>query len=155
MAKIAETQIVQRQRPRIVGKHVYGNMYEVEERFTANLDFLTKLVVDSAKIGNIIGKQYKVLDHGFIALVDYMGNDSSIVQAARVSYGAGIPGGVSVIALIEESHIALHTWPESSYATLDIYSCGEASNPELAFKYILSKLKPKSHKMFNADRSNI
>ncbi len=31
----------------------------------------------------------KILDHGFIRVIDYMGNDSSIVQAARVSYGKG------------------------------------------------------------------
>jgi len=30
-----------------------------------------------------------VLDHGFVRVIDYMGNDSSVVQAARVSYGAG------------------------------------------------------------------
>lgn len=33
--------------------------------------------------------QTKVLDHGFVRLVDYMGDDSAIVQAARVSYGKG------------------------------------------------------------------
>lgn len=33
--------------------------------------------------------RFKVLDYGFISLVDHMGNDSSIVQAARVSYGSG------------------------------------------------------------------
>ena len=32
---------------------------------------------------------YKVLDHGFVRVVDYMGDDAAIVQAARVSYGAG------------------------------------------------------------------
>ncbi len=32
---------------------------------------------------------HDVLDHGFVRVVDYLGNDSSIVQAARVSYGAG------------------------------------------------------------------
>lgn len=37
----------------------------------------------------IIGKQFKVLDDGFIRVVDYMGGDGSIVQAARVSYGVG------------------------------------------------------------------
>jgi thymidylate synthase (FAD) len=37
----------------------------------------------------ILGKKFKVLDDGFIRLVDYMGSDASIVQAARVSYGAG------------------------------------------------------------------
>ena len=30
-----------------------------------------------------------VLDHGFVRVVDYMGDDSSIVQSARVSYGKG------------------------------------------------------------------
>ncbi|OHD13170.1 MAG: FAD-dependent thymidylate synthase [Spirochaetes bacterium GWB1_48_6] len=37
----------------------------------------------------IIDKEYKVLDKGFVRLVDYLGGDSRIVQAARVSYGEG------------------------------------------------------------------
>ena len=37
----------------------------------------------------ILGHEYPVLDHGFVRLVDYMGGDASIVQAARVSYGDG------------------------------------------------------------------
>ena len=36
-----------------------------------------------------IGQRVPVLTHGFVALVDYMGNDAAIVQAARVSYGTG------------------------------------------------------------------
>src|SRR5438046_3947309 len=36
-----------------------------------------------------IGRKIPCLDHGFIYLVDYMGGDASIVQAARVSYGLG------------------------------------------------------------------
>ena len=41
------------------------------------------------KLEAIIYKFHKVLDHGFIRVIDYMGDDSSIVQAARVSYGKG------------------------------------------------------------------
>jgi len=37
----------------------------------------------------IIGNRLQVLDDGFVRVVDYMGGDASIVQAARVSYGAG------------------------------------------------------------------
>jgi thymidylate synthase (FAD) len=37
----------------------------------------------------ILDKKFKVLDHGFIRLVDYMGTDERIVQSARVSYGKG------------------------------------------------------------------
>ncbi|MDQ1265081.1 MAG: FAD-dependent thymidylate synthase [Bacteroidota bacterium] len=38
---------------------------------------------------NIIGKEFNCLDRGFVRLIDVMGDDSSIVQAARVSYGKG------------------------------------------------------------------
>ncbi|RKX25082.1 MAG: FAD-dependent thymidylate synthase [Candidatus Zixiibacteriota bacterium] len=37
----------------------------------------------------LLDKEFKILDHGFIRLVDYMGDDSAIVEAARVSYGKG------------------------------------------------------------------
>jgi thymidylate synthase (FAD) len=37
----------------------------------------------------ILDKEYKVLNHGFVRLVDYMGGDDRITQAARVSYGDG------------------------------------------------------------------
>jgi thymidylate synthase (FAD) len=40
-------------------------------------------------IEKILYEAHPVLDHGFIRVVDYMGDDSSIVQAARVSYGRG------------------------------------------------------------------
>jgi thymidylate synthase (FAD) len=43
----------------------------------------------SADLEKILYKPFEVLDHGFVRVVDYMGNDSSVVQAARVSYGAG------------------------------------------------------------------
>ncbi len=45
--------------------------------------------VVSSEIEEILYKTIPVLDHGFVRVIDYMGNDSSIVQAARVSYGSG------------------------------------------------------------------
>jgi thymidylate synthase (FAD) len=42
-----------------------------------------------AEADALIGVRHPVLSHGFVALVDYMGNDAAIVQAARVSYGRG------------------------------------------------------------------
>ncbi len=43
----------------------------------------------SEELEKILYKPFEVLDHGFVRVVDYMGNDASVVQAARVSYGAG------------------------------------------------------------------
>ncbi len=40
-------------------------------------------------LDNILGKPFKVLDDGFVRVIDYMGSDEAIVQAARVSYGKG------------------------------------------------------------------
>ena len=40
-------------------------------------------------LDDILGKTFPVLDHGHIRVIDYMGDDAAIVQAARVSYGAG------------------------------------------------------------------
>ena len=43
----------------------------------------------SPELEKVLYKPIELLDHGFIRVIDYMGNDSSVVQAARVSYGAG------------------------------------------------------------------
>ena len=45
--------------------------------------------MSDASINSIMGKSLPVLDDGYVRLVDYMGSDSAIVQAARVSYGSG------------------------------------------------------------------
>jgi thymidylate synthase (FAD) len=42
-----------------------------------------------APLEEILGASFKVLDDGFVRVIDYMGSDESIVQAARVSYGKG------------------------------------------------------------------
>jgi len=46
-----------------------------------------KIKIDSLE--EILGKKFHVLDDGFVRVVDYMGGDEAIVQAARVSYGKG------------------------------------------------------------------
>ena len=48
----------------------------------------TKRVI-APELENILYEAMPILDHGFVRVVDYMGNDTSIVQAARVSYGKG------------------------------------------------------------------
>ncbi|MGA2941009.1 MAG: adenosylmethionine decarboxylase [Xanthobacteraceae bacterium] len=36
------------------------------------------------------------------------------------------PSGVSGVAVLAESHISIHTWPEAGYAALDVFMCGSA-----------------------------
>jgi thymidylate synthase (FAD) len=48
---------------------------------------MARVVIPEAEA--LIDQEIKVLDKGFVRLVDYLGGDSRIVQSARVSYGAG------------------------------------------------------------------
>jgi thymidylate synthase (FAD) len=59
----------------------------------------------------LLGKEIPVLDHGFIRLIDYMGNDDAIVQAARVSYGRGTKAVSDDRALIRYLMRNRHTTP--------------------------------------------
>ena len=57
------------------------------------------------------------------------------------------PQGVTAIALLAESHISIHTWPESNYSAVDIFTCGQNMMPELASQYIIQTLKAKEHSL--------
>ena len=55
------------------------------------------------------------------------------------------PQGVTAIALLAESHISIHTWPESNYSAVDIFTCGQNMSPELASQYLIEVLQAKEH----------
>jgi len=46
------------------------------------------------------------------------------------------PVGVSGVVVIAESHVAIHTWPEYSYAAVDIFTCGDKINPWVIHTYL-------------------
>ncbi len=55
------------------------------------------------------------------------------------------PQGVTAIALLAESHISIHTWPESQYSAVDIFTCGQNMKPETASKYLIQALMAEEH----------
>ena len=55
------------------------------------------------------------------------------------------PQGVTAIALLAESHISIHTWPESNYSAVDIFTCGQNMLPKLASQYLIEALKAEEH----------
>ena len=59
----------------------------------------------------ILGGYFPVLDHGFVALVDYMGTDADIERAARVSYGAGTRRVSQTRGLVRYLQRHAHTTP--------------------------------------------
>ena len=60
---------------------------------------MAHIIVPEAE--KILDKEIKVLDHGFVRLVDYMGSDARIVQTARVSYGDGTKTLIEDAGLID------------------------------------------------------
>lgn len=51
------------------------------------------------------------------------------------------PDGVSGVAVLSESHISVHTWPESGYAAFDVFMCG-AAQPNACIEIMRSAFKP-------------
>ena len=51
-------------------------------------------------------------------------------------------GGVSGVAVLAESHISIHSWPEANYAALDVFMCGNAK-PEACIPVLREAFKPK------------
>ena len=63
------------------------------------------------ELDKILGKEFPCLDYGFVRLIDYMGSDESIVQAARVSYGKGTKSVLQDRGLIRYLFRHQHTTP--------------------------------------------
>ncbi len=70
--------------------------------------------------------------------------EASMLKAAKES-GATIissvfhhfsPFGVSGVVVIQESHLAIHTWPEYSYAAVDLFTCGYSVNPWTSYEVL-------------------
>jgi S-adenosylmethionine decarboxylase proenzyme len=54
---------------------------------------------------------------------------------------AGVNGGVSGVAVLSESHISVHTWPEKGFAAFDVFMCG-AAEPQKAIAVLEAAFRP-------------
>ena len=54
------------------------------------------------------------------------------------------PQGATVLVMLSESHLSIHTYPERGFAALDCYTCGETVDPQLAIDFMVSVLKPET-----------
>ncbi len=53
------------------------------------------------------------------------------------------PQGVTGLALLAESHISIHTWPEIGYAAIDVFTCGNHTMPESACEFFSKEFAAK------------
>ena len=61
-----------------------------------------------------------------------------------VSFHEFNPFGISGMVVIAESHLSIHTWPEYSYAAVDIFTCGDVIKPEVAAQYLIKRFESKT-----------
>lgn len=85
-------------------------------------------------------------DAGILSDVDRV---RSIMEAAareanaevlKVAFHRFQPHGVSGVVVIAESHLSIHTWPESGYAAVDFYTCGAHTDPWRACEFAARRL---------------
>lgn len=60
--------------------------------------------------------------------------------------------GVTALALLAESHIAIHTWPEHGYAAVDLFACGQRARPEAGCAYLIQALQARRHRLHTIRR---
>lgn len=95
-------------------------------------------------------------------------NDVAIIEAAMVTAaqnaGATViqssfhhfsPFGVSGVVVIQESHLAIHTWPEYQYAAVDLFTCGETVDPWISFDHLKKSFQATNHSSIEMYRGSL
>ncbi|MCR8962187.1 adenosylmethionine decarboxylase [Brevibacillus halotolerans] len=98
------------------GRHVAIDTWGVQFDLLNDADFLKKQMVEAAEA---------------------CGATVLSVQSKQFA-----PQGATVLVLLSESHLSIHTYPERGFAALDCYTCGETVDPQVAIDYMVSVLKP-------------
>ena len=59
-------------------------------------------------------------------------------------------GGLTMVLLCAESHLLVSTWPEASYALVEVFLCGDQADPEVAAEVLRGALRPQSWEVHTA-----
>ena len=100
-------------------KHFLLELYKCDDEKINDESFLRCTITNAAKIANA-------------TVLNLMSNKFE-------------PHGVTAIALLAESHISIHTWPESNYSAVDIFTCGQNMMPEKASNFLIRALMAQEH----------
>ncbi|WP_163581591.1 adenosylmethionine decarboxylase [Gracilibacillus saliphilus] len=73
-------------------------------------------------------------------------------EVREVAFHKFAPFGVSGVVIISESHLTIHSFPEHGYASIDVYTCGDIIDPNVAVAYIEEHLEAKSTEKMEVPR---
>ncbi|SDF84390.1 S-adenosylmethionine decarboxylase [Sporolituus thermophilus DSM 23256] len=113
---------------KVIGKHLTVDMYGCSFEVLDDLEFVKSAMITAVKEANM-------------TLLDFS------------SYKFE-PQGLTALALLAESHMSIHTYPELGYAAVDVFTCGDHSRPDKAVAVLKSFLKPEKTKTTNIKRGD-
>ena len=88
------------------------------------------------------GCPFESLDNkGFIRMLLYNATKKCKSTLLNLAVHKFEPQGVTGIAMLAESHISIHTWPEKGIAVCDVFTCGDTAEPENGVEYMKEQLK--------------
>ncbi|GGD16671.1 S-adenosylmethionine decarboxylase [Pontibacillus chungwhensis BH030062] len=73
-------------------------------------------------------------------------------EVREVAFHKFAPHGVSGVVIISESHLTIHSFPEHGYASIDVYTCGDRIDPNVAAQYIAQSLEAKTQETVEVPR---
>ena len=108
-----------------MGKHYLLNLYGCSFVLLDDQEYLIKLLEEAANISGatVVNTIFKKFD----------------------------PQGVTVLTLLSESHISIHTWPEEGRAAVDVYTCGDC-DPKIGCDMIIEQLHCTDHTLSYIER---
>ncbi|HLH45417.1 MAG TPA: adenosylmethionine decarboxylase [bacterium] len=99
----------------VSGRHVMVELYGCSYKTLSDLELIKQVLIDIAtRLGS------RILSEHFVKL----------------------DPGISGVLMIGESHISIHTWPEKSYASIDIYTCNKNSDLDQALLFVKKRFNP-------------
>ena len=75
-------------------------------------------------------------DYRFVRNTLFHASILSNSKILKIDFHQFTPQGVTGFALLADSQISIHTWPENNVAKCDIFTCGDGCKPELAVEYL-------------------
>ena len=113
--KISEDHFIINDKEEYAGSHILLDLWNTE--FDNSIKFLKKIIRESIKVSG-----------------------ATLLHMHLHRFGK--EQGISGVAILAESHISVHTWPERNFLAFDIFMCGD-TRPDLAAKYLIQILNPK------------
>lgn len=109
-----------------LGRHLMVELYGCDENLLNDAEGLKQMMLSAARRAK-----------------------ATIVGASFHTFN---PHGISGFVVIAESHLAIHTWPEYGFASLDIFTCGDEVNPWEVYSNLVESFKAENTSLFEMRR---